>query len=72
MVIGPEGQIIGEKEGDGSGELEINVGGNFTPIITWDVTAQKNFDKDLNSFRREPSSNLENDWNIFFNTAVYF
>jgi len=62
----------GELEGDGSGEMEINVGGNFTPMITWDVTAQKNFDKDLKSLRRVPSSNLENDWNVFLNMSVYF
>jgi len=62
----------GELEGEGSGELEINVGGNFTPTMTWDITAQKNFDKDLKSLRREPSNNLENDWNIFFNAALYF
>jgi hypothetical protein len=62
----------GELEGDGSGELEINVGGNITPTLTWDVIAKKNFKKDLSSLRREPSTNLENDWNIFLNTSVYF
>jgi len=62
----------GELEGDGSGELEINVGGNIKPTVTWDVTAQKNFDKDLKSLRREPSTDLENDWNIFLNLANYF
>jgi len=36
------------------------------------MTAQKNFDKDLKSLRHDPSSNLENDLNIFFNMALYF
>jgi hypothetical protein len=64
--------VAGELEGDGSGELEVNVGGNISPTVTWDVTAHKNFDTDLKSLRREPSNNLENDWNVFFNVAVYF
>jgi hypothetical protein len=62
----------GEFEGDGSGELEINLGGNFTPTITWDAIVHKNFDADLKSLRREPSNNLENDWNIFLNMSFYF
>lgn len=62
----------GELEGEGSGELEINVGGNISPTITWDVTTSANFDKDLKSLRRGPSGELENDWNVFFNIAVYF
>ena len=33
----------GELKGEGSGELEINVGGNITPRVTWDVTTKKNF-----------------------------
>jgi hypothetical protein len=64
--------VAGELEGDGSGELEVNVGGNISPTVTWDVTAHKNFDTDLKSLRREPSNNLENDWNVFVNVAVYF
>jgi hypothetical protein len=62
----------GDFEGDGSGEVEINIGGNFSPKITWDVTAKKNFDKDLKSLRREPDNNLENDWNVFLNSSFYF
>ncbi len=64
--------VAGELEDEGSGNLEINVGGGFTPTVMWDVTAQKNFDVDLRSFSRDPSEELENDWNIFFNVTSYF
>jgi len=64
--------VAGEFEGDGAGELEINLGGNITPKMTWDVTASKNFDEDLKSLKRNPSTTLENDWNIFANVSVYF
>jgi len=64
--------MTGELEDEGSGNLEINVGGEFTPTVMWDITAQKNFDVDLHSFRRGPSEELENDWNMFFNVTSYF
>jgi hypothetical protein len=38
----------------------------------WDLVLEKNFDKDLRSYRREESSELENDWNIYFNVTRYF
>jgi hypothetical protein len=64
--------MAGYLEDEGSGNLEINVGGEFKPSVMWDVTAQKNFDVDLRAFGRGPSENLENDWNIFFNVTSYF
>jgi hypothetical protein len=64
--------VAGELEDEGAGNIEVNVGGQITPTLMWDVTAQKNVDVDLRSFRREPSRDLENDWNIFFNVTSYF
>ena len=64
--------VSGELKNEGSGNVEINVGGEFTPTLMWDATLQKNFDVYLNSFRREPGEKLENDWNIFFNVTSYF
>ena len=53
--------VAGELENEGSGNIEVNLGGEITPTLMWDVTAQKNLDVDLRSFRREPSHKLEND-----------
>ena len=64
--------VTGELESEGSGILEVNVGGAFTPTVMWDITGQKNFDLDLSSLRRGPSDQLENDWNVFFNVTAYF
>ena len=64
--------VSGELKDEGSGNVEINVGGEFAPTLMWDVTVQKNFDVYLNSFRRGPKEELENDWNIFFNVTSYF
>jgi len=64
--------VAGELENEGSGNVEINVGGEITPTVMWDVTAEKNFDVDLRSFSRGPSEELENDWNVFFNVTSYF
>lgn len=64
--------VAGELENDGSGTLEVNVGGEITPTWMWDVTAEKNVGVDLRSFKREPGEKLENDWNIFFNFTSYF
>ena len=64
--------VAGELENEGSGYIEINVGGQFTPTVMWDITGHKNVDKDLRSLRRGPSSALENDWNIFLNATAYF
>jgi len=62
----------GELEDEGSGQLEINVGGEFTPTVMWDVTFEKNFDVDLRTFSRGPGEKLENDWNGFLNVTTYF
>lgn len=64
--------VAGELENEGSGELELNVGGEISPTVMWDITAQKNFDVDLRTYRREPSEKLENDWNVFINVTSYF
>ena len=64
--------VSGELDGEGSGTFELNVGGAISPTVMWDMTATKNFDVDLNSYRRKPDEELENDWNIFFNIPSYF
>lgn len=64
--------VTGEFESDGAGILEVNVGGEFTPTVMWDITGQKNFDVDLKSLRRDRGEKLENDWNVFFNVTFYF
>ena len=64
--------VSGELKDEGSGQLEINVGGEITPTVMWDVTAEKNFDVDLRSFSRGPDEELENDWNFFVNVTAYF
>jgi hypothetical protein len=64
--------ISGELDGDGSGNIDINVGGEFSPTVMWDITFQQNLDKDLKTFRRGRDTDLENDWNIFFNVTSYF
>ena len=64
--------VAGDLKHDGSGDIEFNVGGEFTSSIMWDITFQKNLDIDLNSYRRERSSELKNDWNLFLNVTRYF
>ena len=64
--------LTGELDGEGSGNLDINIGGAITPTLMWDVTWQKNFDKDLHTFRRDRLAEIENDWNLFFNVTRYF
>lgn len=64
--------LTGTLENDGGGNVDINIGGNISSRNTWDVTYQKNVDVDLNSFRRDVDSGLENDWNIFVNATGYF
>jgi hypothetical protein len=62
----------GTLKNDGSGNIDINIGGNISNRTTWDITFQENFDVDLNSFRRGVDSGLENDWNVFVNATGYF
>jgi hypothetical protein len=64
--------VSGQLKNEGSGVLEINIGGEITPTVMWYVTAEKNFDVDLRSFNREPGKDLENDFNVFFNVTAYF
>jgi hypothetical protein len=64
--------VSGELKDEGSGNVELNVGGEFTPTLMWDATLQKNFDLYLSSFSRGPGEELENDWNLFFNVTSYF
>ena len=64
--------MTGALQGDGSGEVEINIGGEFTPTIMWDLVGEVNFDKDLKTLRRGRDTGLENDWNVFFNVTTYF
>ena len=64
--------FTGFLKNEGSGTLDVNIGGNFSNTIVWDFTAQKNFDVDLSSLRRGVDTGLENDWNVFFNVTSYF
>ena len=64
--------LTGELQDDGSGMLEINVGGEFTPTWMWDITATRNFDVYLQSYRRGPDTGLDSDWDVFLNSTVYF
>ena len=62
----------GELEDEGSGNVDLTVGGMFTPTISWAVTGQQQLDKDLNAFRRGRDTGLTNDWNIFASVTTYF
>ena len=64
--------LTGTLEDEGSGILEINVGGEFTPTLMWDITGSWYFDVYLNSFRRGPDTGLEGDFDVFFNVTSYF
>ena len=62
----------GTLSGEGSGNLDVTVMGKITPTLTWSVLMQKNYDKDLRTFRRDEDSGLKNDWNVFLNFTTYF
>ena len=62
----------GELKDEGSGNLDINIGGEFNSSTMWDVTVQQNFDWDLSTYRRSRETGLKNDWNVFFNITRYF
>lgn len=64
--------LTGELDGEGSGNLDINVGGEITTTVMWDITLQKNVDKDLQTLRRGRDTELDNDWDVFFNVTSYF
>ncbi len=66
-------RFISEKlSGEGSGNFDLNVGGEITPTVFWMATLQKNFDKNLRSYKRDSDSGLTNDWNLFFQMTTYF
>jgi len=64
--------VSGELENEGAGNIDINLGGSISPTLIWTLTAQKNVDIDLRSFRRGPTTGLTNDYNFFFNVNKYF
>ena len=64
--------VSGELDGEGSGNLDVTVGGNITPTLVWFTTFQKNYDVDLRTFRRGEDTELKNDWNIFAAIQAYF
>ncbi|NPD48131.1 hypothetical protein [Lentimicrobium sp. S6] len=64
--------FTGELAGRGGANLDITIGGKILPKLTWTILAQKNFDLDLMSYRRDENSGTRNDWNIFLNFITYF
>lgn len=65
--------VTSDLKADGSGTLEINVGGQITSTIMWDITGQKFYDLDLKSLRSDVlDPELKNDWNVFLNVTTYF
>ena len=64
--------LSGDLDGEGDATVEVNIGGEITPTIMWDVTTQKNFKLDLKSLKRGIDTGLKNDWNIFLNVTTYF
>lgn len=64
--------VSGTLENKVSGNLEFNIGGEFTPTLMWDIVGDINLDVDLKSFRGESDAELENDWSIFFNVTSFF
>ena len=50
--------------------VEINVGGEFTSTVMWDITGQKKYKLDLTSHRGGVDTSLTNDWNIFLNVTT--
>ena len=62
----------GDLSGEGSANMDITVMGKITPTVTWSLLMQKNYDKDLKSYRHDENSGLKNDWNAFLNFTTYF
>jgi hypothetical protein len=61
-----------DLEGEGSGNVDLTLGGAITPKVMWSVTGQALFDEDLKSYRRGVDTGLKNDWNVFANVTTYF
>lgn len=64
--------VSGDLKGEGSGNMDISLGGQITPKVFWGLTYQKNLDKDLKTLRRDRDAGLSNDQNVFFNITTYF
>jgi len=64
--------LSGDLKNQGSGNLDIIMGGAITKTVMWATTFQQNFDIDLNTYRRSHDSGLKNDYNLFVNITTYF
>ena len=64
--------ISGDLSGEGAGNIDVTIGGEITPISFWSLTYQKNYDKDLRSYRCGEDSGLKNDQNILASVTIYF
>ena len=64
--------ISGNLEGEADITIELNIGGEITNTIMWDIFAEKNTKIDLTSLQRGVNTGLKNDWNLFFNVTTYF
>lgn len=64
--------ISGDLKNEGSGNFDLTIGGAITPTMFWGVTYQKNFDKNLSTYRRGQNTGLTNDQNIFISITTYF
>jgi hypothetical protein len=62
--------VTGDLDGEGDGTIELNVGGEFTRTVMWDITGEINFDEDFFSLKRGVDTGLKNDWNVFFNVTT--
>ncbi len=64
--------VSNELSGEGSGNIDLNIGGQLSDNLFWAGTYQQNIDKDLRSFRRGEDTGLTNDWNVFLSLTTYF
>ena len=64
--------VSGELKDNFAGNVDINIGGNISQRMTWDLIYQTNLDVDLKTYRRGEDTGLQNDWNVFFNLTSYF
>jgi hypothetical protein len=64
--------VSGNLKGEADITFEVNVGGEFTPTVMWDIVGEKNTKIDLTSLRRGVDTGVKNDWNLFFNVTSYF
>ena len=64
--------VSGHLQGESDITLVVNVGGEFTSTLMWDVVGEKNYKIDLTSLDRGVNTGLKNDWSLFFNITTYF